>query len=157
MYYTYTSSPVGQLLLAGSTESLQVIGFADGKKARRAETGWERHDAPFKIPARQLNEYFSGDRREFELDLALEGTTFQVEVLDALRSIPYGETCSYSDIAATVGRPNAVRAVGNANGRNPLPIVIPCHRVIGSDGGLAGFGGGIETKRYLLDLEQRHL
>ena len=157
MYYTYTSSPVGQLLLAGSTESLQIIGFADGKKARRAETGWERHDAPFKKTARQLNEYFSGDRREFELDLALEGTTFQVEVLDALRSIPYGETCSYSDIEATVGRPNAVRAVGNANGRNPLPIVIPCHRVIGSDGGLAGFGGGIETKRYLLDLEQRHL
>ena len=157
MYYTYTSSPVGQLLLAGSTESLQVIGFADGKKARRAETGCERRDEPFKKTARQLNYYFSGDRREFELDLALEGTTFQVEVLDALRSIPYGETCSYSDIAATVGRPNAVRAVGNANGRNPLPIVIPCHRVIGSDGGLAGFGGGIETKRYLLDLEQRHL
>ena len=114
MYYTYTSSPVGQLLLAGSTESLQVIGFADGKKARRAETGWERHDEPFKKTAGQLNEYFSGDRREFELDLALEGTTFQVEVLDALRRIPYGETCSYSDIAATVGRPNAVRAVGNA-------------------------------------------
>ena len=156
MYYTYTSSPFGQLLLAGSTESLQVIGFAEGKKARRAETGWERHDEPFKKTARQLNEYFSGDRREFELDLAVEGTTVQVEVLDALRSIPYGETCSYSDIAATVGRPNAVRAVGNPNGRNPLPIVIACHRVIGSDGGLAGFGGGIETKRYLLDLEQRH-
>ena len=156
MYYTYTSSPVGQLLLAGSTESLQVIGFADGKKARRAETGWERHDELFKKAARQLNEYFSGDRREFELDLALDGTIFQVEVLEALRRIPYGETCSYSDIAATVGRPNAVRAVGNANGRNPLPIVIPCHRVIGSDGGLTGFGGGIQTKRYLLDLEQRH-
>ena len=157
MYYTYTPSPVGQLLLAGSAESLQVIGFADGKKARRAETGWERHDQPFKKTARQLNEYFSGDRREFELDLALDGTTFQVEVLEALRRIPYGETCSYRDIAATVGRPNAVRAVGNANGRNPLPIVIPCHRVIGSDGGLTGFGGGIETKRYLLELEQRHL
>ena len=156
MYYTYAASPIGQLLLAGSADALQVIGFPHGDKARRADIGWERYDEPFKKTARQLNEYFAGDRQEFELDLAPDGTTFQVEVLEALRGIPYGETCTYRDIAVAVGRPEAVRAVGNANGRNPLPIVIPCHRVIGSDGSLTGFGGGIEAKRYLLDLEQQH-
>ena len=156
MYYTYATSPIGQLLLAGSADALQVIGFPHGDKARRADIGWERYGEPFKKTARQLNEYFSGDRQEFELDLAPDGTTFQVEVLEALRGIPYGETCTYRDIAVAVGRPKAVRAVGNANGRNPLPIVIPCHRVIGSDGSLTGFGGGIEAKRYLLDLEQQH-
>ena len=156
MYYTYATSPIGQLLLAGSADALQVIGFPHGDKARGADIGWERYDEPFKKTARQLNEYFAGDRQEFELDLAPDGTTFQVEVLEALRGIPYGETCTYRDIAVAVGRPKAVRAVGNANGRNPLPIVIPCHRVIGSDGSLTGFGGGIEIKRYLLDLEQQH-
>ncbi|MCH2353985.1 MAG: methylated-DNA--[protein]-cysteine S-methyltransferase [Pseudomonadales bacterium] len=156
MYYTYATSPIGQLLLAGSADALQVIGFPHGDKARRADIGWERYDEPFKKTARQLNEYFAGERREFELELAPEGTKFQVEVLEALRGIPYGETRTYRDIAVAVGRPKAVRAVGNANGRNPLPIVIPCHRVIGSDGSLTGFGGGIEVKRYLLDLEQQH-
>ncbi|MEC9240570.1 MAG: methylated-DNA--[protein]-cysteine S-methyltransferase [Pseudomonadota bacterium] len=156
MYYTYAASPIGQLLLAGSADALQVIGFPHGDKARRADIGWERYDEPFKKTARQLNEYFAGERREFELELAPEGTKFQVEVLEALRGIPYGETRTYRDIAVAVGRPKAVRAVGNANGRNPLPIVIPCHRVIGSDGSLTGFGGGIEAKRYLLDLEQQH-
>ena len=156
MYYTYAASPIGQLLLAGSADALQVIGFPHGDKARRADIGWERYDEPFKKTARQLNEYFAGERREFELELTPEGTKFQVQVLEALRGIPYGETRTYRDIAVAVGRPKAVRAVGNANGRNPLPIVIPCHRVIGSDGSLTGFGGGIEAKRYLLDLEQQH-
>jgi len=156
MYYTYAASPIGQLLLAGSADALQVIGFPHGDKARRADIGWERYDEPFKKTARQLNEYFAGERREFELELAPEGTKFQVEVLEALRGIPYGETRTYRDIAVAVGRPKADRAVGNANGRNPLPIVIPCHRVIGSDGSLTGFGGGIEAKRYLLELEQQH-
>jgi len=97
MYYTYAASPIGQLLLAGSADALQVIGFPHGDKARRADIGWERYDEPFKKTARQLNEYFSGDRQEFELDLAPDGTTFQVEVLEALRGIPYGETCTYRD------------------------------------------------------------
>ena len=156
MYYAYTASPIGQLLLAGSAEGLQVIGFPQGDKARRADSGWERYDQLFKKTARQLNEYFAGERREFELELTPEGTKFQVQVLEALRGIPYGETRTYRDIAEAVGRPKAVRAVGNANGRNPLPIVIPCHRVVGSDGSLTGLGGGIEAKRYLLELEQRH-
>lgn len=156
MYYTFMATPIGQLLLAGSMDDLREIRFPQGPQAKRAETDWERYDEPFGKAASQLTEYFAGDRQEFELDLAPDGTTFQVEVLKALRGIPYGETCTYRDIAVAVGRPKAVRAVGNANGRNPLPIVIPCHRVIGSDGSLTGFGGGIETKRYLLELERRH-
>jgi methylated-DNA-[protein]-cysteine S-methyltransferase len=102
---------------------------------------------------RQLDEYFAGTRREFELDLAPRGTAFQLAVWNALLTIPYGATASYGDIARSVGRPNAVRAVGQANGRNPLAIVVPCHRVIGSDHSLTGYGGGIERKRYLLGLE----
>jgi methylated-DNA-[protein]-cysteine S-methyltransferase len=102
---------------------------------------------------RQLDEYFAGTRREFELDLAPQGTPFQLAVWNALLSIPYGSTASYGDIARSVGRPNAVRAVGQANGRNPLAIVVPCHRVIGSDHSLTGYGGGIDRKRFLLALE----
>ena len=102
---------------------------------------------------RQLDEYFAGTRREFELELAPRGTAFQLAVWDALLAIPYGATASYGDIARAVGRPNAVRAVGQANGRNPLAIVVPCHRVIGSDHSLTGYGGGIDRKRFLLALE----
>ena len=156
MYYTFIPSPVGQLLLAGSRDALAVIGFPRGSKARGAEPGWERLDAPFKTAAKQLSEYFEGTRHEFDLDLAPVGTKFQVDVLDALLTIPYGETRSYGDIARQIGNPRAVRAVGAANGRNPLAIVIPCHRVIGHDGDLTGFGGGLATKRYLLDLERSH-
>jgi methylated-DNA-[protein]-cysteine S-methyltransferase len=103
--------------------------------------------------ARQLEEYFAGERREFDLPLHLTGTEFQVRVLEELQRIPYGETTSYSDIAERIGRPKAMRAVGAANGRNPIPIVIPCHRVIGRGGSLTGFGGGLETKAELLRLE----
>ena len=107
--------------------------------------------------AQQLAEYCSGARKEFDLPLCPEGTPFQLEVWDALLSIPYGETCSYADIARRIGRPKACRAVGLANGKNPLSIVIPCHRVIGANGTLTGYGGGLEMKRFLLDLEQKHL
>ena len=156
MYYTFIPSPIGQLLLAGSDRALQIVGFPRGNKARGAEPGWKRDDAPFLDAARQLGEYFMGERRDFDLQLEPTGTQFQIDVLNALTTIPYGETWSYRDVAEIVGRPKAVRAVGNANGRNPLPIVIPCHRVIGSTGDLTGFGGGLETKRYLLDLERSH-
>ena len=101
----------------------------------------------------QLNEYFEGRRKDFTLDLKPSGTPFQLSVLAALEQIPYGQTRTYAEIARQIGRPKAVRAVGAANGRNPLPIVIPCHRVIGSDGSLTGFGGGIAAKQYLLSLE----
>ncbi|MCH8141384.1 MAG: methylated-DNA--[protein]-cysteine S-methyltransferase [Proteobacteria bacterium] len=153
MFYTYVASPLGQLMLAGDGNQLQVIGFPMGSQARGADPDWERNDAPFATAKRQLNEYFDGKRREFELDLAPAGTPFQLSVLDELKKIPYGETCSYRDIATAIGNPKAVRAVGGANGSNPIPIVIPCHRVIGSDGSLTGFGGGLASKRFLLDLE----
>ena len=130
-----------------------MIGFPRGDKARGPDPAWTHHEAPFEEAARQLREYFDGARRRFDLDLEPSGTVFQHAVLDALQTIPYGETRSYADIALQIGRPRAVRAVGAANGRNPLPIVIPCHRVIGKDRSLTGFGGGLETKRYLLDLE----
>ena len=153
MYYTWMQSPVGRLLLAG-TDALSLIAFSSGPKSLEPEADWEPSDALFlRQAAAQIEEYFTARRREFDLDLRPTGTPFQLEVLDALATIPYGETRSYGEVAAQIGKPSAVRAVGAANGRNPLPIVLPCHRVIGSDGSLTGFGGGLETKRYLLDLE----
>ena len=156
MYYTFVSSPIGQLLLAGSETSLKVVGFSSGSKSRSAERDWERNDEPFTDVARQLGEYFDGERRHFDLPVDPGASGFQADVLDALRRIPYGETRSYGEVARAIRRPKAVRAVGAANGRNPLPIVIPCHRVIGHDGDLTGFGGGLAAKRYLLDLERRY-
>ena len=156
MYYTFVSSPIGQLLLAGSDTALEVVGFASGSKARSPEVDWERTDEPFRDVASQLGEYFDGKRRDFDLPIDPGANGFQADVLDALRRMPYGETRSYGEVAHSIGRPKAVRAVGAANGRNPLPIVIPCHRVIGHDGDLTGFGGGLAVKRYLLDLEKRY-
>ena len=156
MIYSYMDSPVGRLLLAGEKNALKVIGFSSGARARGADPEWERFDEPFRQVKKQLEEYFAGERRTFSLELAPDATPFQAAVLDALLGIPYGETRSYLDIAHAVGNPKAVRAVGGANGSNPIPIVIPCHRVVGSDGSLTGFGGGLESKRYLLDLERRH-
>lgn len=156
MFYTYMDSPIGRLLLAGSRERLKLIGFPRGAKARGAEESWQRYDEPFRVVRRQLDEYFAGTRHSFELAIEPDATPFQESVLAALQRIPYGETRSYRDIAEAVGNPRAVRAVGSANGNNPIPIVIPCHRVIGSDGTLTGFGGGLDTKRFLLDLERSH-
>lgn len=156
MYYSYMDTRIGQLLLAGDGQRLEVVGFSSGAKARGADAGWQRLDEPFRLVKRQLAEYFDGTRHEFELDLAPKATFFQDQVLEYLRSIPYGETRTYRDVAVAIGNPKAVRAVGGANANNPIPIIIPCHRVIGRDGTLTGFGGGINTKRYLLDLERSH-
>jgi methylated-DNA-[protein]-cysteine S-methyltransferase len=156
MYYTYIESPIGRLLLAGEIGRLRLIGFPVGPMARGADPDWARSAAPFRDAIRQLTEYFAGERRVFDLPLDPQVTDFQRRVLAALQAIPYGETRSYKDIAIAVGNPRAVRAVGGANAANPLPIVIPCHRVIGSGGDLTGFGGGMPIKRYLLDLELRH-
>ena len=155
-YYSYTESPVGRLLLSGSRDMLKVIGFPEGKRVWAIKPDWQRWDEPFKNIRTQLAEYFSGQRREFDVEIAPEGTAFQLSVLKALQQIPYGETCTYGDIAERIGSVNAMRAVGNANGRNPLPIVIPCHRVIGANGSLTGFGGGLTAKRHLLTLEAAH-
>ena len=156
MFYTFVPSPVGQLLLAGSQDALQVIGFSTGNKARGTQPDWQRRDELFVDAAQQLAEYFDGKRRAFDLPLQPDATPFQAQVLKALQRVPYGETRSYGELARAIGRPKAARAVGTANGNNPLPIVIPCHRVVGSNGALTGFGGGLPTKRYLLDLERRH-
>ena len=153
MRYTLMPSPVGTLLLAGQGNALSFIRFGADDPARGPDPDWVRGDSAFEAAEAQLTEFFDGRRRHFDLPLRPTGTPFQLAVLETLQTIPYGETRSYADIAAQIGRPKAVRAVGAANGRNPLPIVIPCHRVIGSDGSLTGFGGGIEAKRHLLALE----
>lgn len=156
MYYCYTNTPVGDLLLAGDDAGLSLIGFPQGKMRRDPEPDWIFNEQPFAEACRQLDEYFAGERKAFDLPLHLSGTDFQVQVLEELLCIPYGETTSYGAIAKRIGRPRAMRAVGAANGRNPIPIVIPCHRVIGSGGDLTGFGGGLDTKAALLRLEAEH-
>jgi methylated-DNA-[protein]-cysteine S-methyltransferase len=147
----YVDTPIGSLRLVSDGTHVTAIEFegqyADDRGGNHAT------DAVLERCAAQLREYFTGDRREFDLPLAASGTVFQQSVWQALRDIPYGEVRSYSDIARAIGRKTAVRAVGAANGRNPLPIVIPCHRVIGSDGSLTGFAGGLRAKTLLLQLE----
>lgn len=153
MYYCYLDTPIGELLLAGEDGALSLIGFPKGSMRRDPEADWIYNEKPLAEARRQLKEYFAGERKTFDLPLQLGGTEFQVSVLEALQEIPYGETVSYGEIARRIGRPKAMRAVGAANGRNPIPIVVPCHRVIGSSGDLTGFGGGIDTKEALLRLE----
>ncbi len=156
MRYQFLETPIGPLLLAGN-ECLELIGFPSGKGSFKPETDWVEQSDAFPEAARQLTEYFKGERQQFDLALKPHGTPFQLEVLSALMEIPYGETRSYAEIAVQIGRPKAVRAVGAANGRNPLPIVIPCHRVIGKNGSLTGFGGGLPLKQKLLELERRQI
>jgi methylated-DNA-[protein]-cysteine S-methyltransferase len=145
------------LLLAADAAGLRVLSFESSKRATPAQPEWREDRAPFVEAIRQLRAYFHGELREFDLPLAPEGTEFQLRVWDSLRTIPYGETISYGQLAQKIGNPKAVRAVGLANGCNPIPIIIPCHRVIGSDGGLTGFGGGLSNKRKLLALESRQM
>jgi methylated-DNA-[protein]-cysteine S-methyltransferase len=154
--FTYVDSPLGPLLLAGSRHALKLIGFSRGDRARSEGPDWQRDDAAFARVRQQLDEYFAGQRRVFDVPLAPDGTDFQRAVWHALLTVPYGETCSYQQIALRIDQPKALRAVGAANGANPIPIIIPCHRVIGSDGSLTGFGGGLDSKRWLLDLERSH-
>jgi len=153
MLYQHIDSPVGLLLLAGDADGLKIIGFSDGKDKIAVDPAWEHRVNCFPDGQSQLAEYFQGRRRSLHLKLSPSGTDFQLAVLAVLQTIPVGETRSNLDIAKQIGRPKAVRAVGAANGRNPLPIVIPCHRVIGADGRLTGFGGGLEARRFLLELE----
>ena len=153
MYYCYLNTPIGDLLLAGDMDGLSLIGFPEGSMRREPESDWIFNEAPFAEARKQLLEYFAGERQEFDLPLCLTGTEFQLLVLEELKRIPYGETTSYGEIAKRIGKPKAMRAVGAANGRNPIPIIVPCHRVIGSTGDLTGFGGGLTTKQALLQLE----
>ena len=148
-------SPVGKLKLVATDEGLAAILWENDRPRRvRINTGAEDTEHPVLVQAeRQLAEYFAGQRKAFALKLDLAGTAFQVSVWNALLTIPYGETRSYAQVASQIGNPRAVRAVGAANGRNPVSIVAPCHRVIGSTGKLTGFGGGLEAKAFLLALE----
>lgn len=143
-------SPIGPLTLASDGRAIVGIWFA-GAKGRPAGTAGT--DAVLDLLRRELDEYFSGVRRAFSVPLAPVGTPFQRRVWTALRTVRYGTTTSYGVIATQIGSPAAVRAVGAANGANPIPIVVPCHRIIGANGSLTGFGGGLDRKRFLLDLE----
>lgn len=153
MYYSHMDSPVGRLLLAGDASGLRLIGFPRERMKREPQPGWREDREPFTEAVRQLDAYFAGELTGFDLQLAPQGTPFQLSVWRALRQIPYGQTLSYGELARVIGRPKASRAVGAANGSNPLPIVVPCHRVIGSTGKLTGFGGGLDIKAALLALE----
>lgn len=152
--YAHIDSPVGPLLLAADDDGLHLIEFASPRHPAARGRDWhEGSHAALDQTRAQLDEYFAGDRRTFDLPLSPRGTPFQRDVWRALQRIPYGETISYAALATGIGKPTATRAVGAANGRNPLPIVVPCHRVIGADGSLTGFGGGLPIKQFLLALE----
>ncbi|KRA48788.1 cysteine methyltransferase [Pseudoxanthomonas sp. Root630] len=151
--FRHLDSPVGPLTLAATDEGLHAIEFPRNRHPADRE-GWLPGDnRVLELAARQLDDYFAAKRRDFDLPLAPRGTDFQRTVWMTLAGIGYGETISYAQLAQRVGKPTAMRAVGAANGRNPLPIVLPCHRVIGADGALTGFGGGLPTKQFLLELE----
>jgi methylated-DNA-[protein]-cysteine S-methyltransferase len=154
-FYTSIDSPIGELLLLGDGHTLRGLYMQAGRKPTKVAPRWEHSEAPFAEVQAQLREYFAGERTAFDdLPLALDGAQFERRVWRALQDIPYGETVSYGEIAKRVGQPDAARAVGLANGRNPIAVIVPCHRVIGANGALVGYGGGLERKRLLLELEQ---
>ena len=153
MQYCVINSPVGKLLLAADDGALKLISFQDGTQPTTVNPNWEYDESPFRDAIDQLNAYFAGELKTFTIKLKPEGTDFQQRVWQQLRSIPYGQTTSYGQIAKAIGNPQASRAVGAANGKNPISIVVPCHRVIGSSGSLVGFGGGLSIKETLLSLE----
>ncbi len=152
-YFTIFVSPIGKLLLTGNGKDLTGLNFQDGTHPEKIDPDWVRDDAQFAQSVEQLEAYFAGDLKQFDLPMAPKGTDFQMSVWEALCSIPYGRTISYGQLAEQIGNPKAVRAVGGANGKNPIAIIVPCHRVIGSDGTLTGFGGGLPIKEALLTLE----
>jgi methylated-DNA-[protein]-cysteine S-methyltransferase len=154
--YAAIPTPIGDLLAWGQdATTLLGLGFADSCKVVGVETGWQRLDSAFGDLADQLGAYFAGSLTRFDLSFQTRGTAFQRRVWDALITVPYGTTTTYRELAAQIGKPRAVRAVGAANGRNPISIVVPCHRLIGADGSLTGYGGGLERKRWLLEHERR--
>ncbi len=154
LQYTSMDSPIGELLLLGDEQAVHGLYMQDGRKPTRIASDWENNPAPFTDVQEQLDEYFDGRRTEFDVSLVMDGNPFERRVWSALREIPYGETVSYGEIARRVERPSAARAVGMANGRNPIAVIVPCHRVIGADGTLTGYGGGLERKQLLLELER---
>lgn len=155
-YAILEDTPVGSLMVAGDDSGLKHVAFSQAHFSAptvQPQSDWELNEERLREPVKQLKAYFSGKLRNFDVPLAAEGTAFQKAVWDALCRVPYGATASYGDIARTVGNPAASRAVGLANGRNPIAIVVPCHRIIGSNGRLVGYGGGLDHKQTLLRLE----
>lgn len=156
VFHDTLATPIGPLFLLGDMHGLIHVDLPQARRPIARDPAW-RHDArAFDDVRGQFDAYFAGARTAFELPLSPRGTAFQRRVWDALCDIGYGETISYAELARRIGNPRAVRAVGLANGANPLSIVVPCHRVIGANGALTGYGGGLEAKRWLLDHEQRH-
>ena len=155
IWYDELPTPIGRLRLVADQQGLRELWFESGRHRKSPSPDWVRAAKPLAEARRQLEEYFAGERTRFDLNLRPLGTPFQLAVWQELGRIPYGVTISYAELARRIGQPAAVRAVGAANGRNPIPIILPCHRVIGSNGSLTGFGGGLPTKRFLLSMEDR--
>src|SRR5271163_1303390 len=155
VWYTRYESPIGAMLLAADENGLRMISFAQGSRTQHPRPDWQEATAPFAETIRQLRAYFEGKLKNFDVPLSLQGSDFQLRVWQNLRAIPYGETISYGQLARRIGNPKAARAVGLANGSNPIPIIVPCHRVIGSNGSLVGYGGGLPIKKALLLIEGR--
>lgn len=154
-HYGYMDSPLGHLMLAGCDQGLRLISFPKRSEAGKPLPHWKSDQGMFMQAREQLKAYFDGGLQIFSVPLLLEGTVFQKTVWQALQNVPYGQLASYGDIAKTLGNPGAARAVGGANNANPIPIIVPCHRIIGADKSLTGFGGGLPTKKLLLDLEAK--
>ncbi len=152
--FCFYSSPIGELLLVGSEEGLEEIRFPIKLRNNQPEPDWENDPAFFKEPLQQLSQYFSGRLKVFTIKLNPTGTHFQKKVWQELENVPFGQTASYAEIAKRLNNPKACRAVGGANGKNPTPIIVPCHRIIGKDGSLTGFGGGLDVKEFLLQHEK---
>lgn len=152
LYRAYYKSPIGEVEITATESEIRSLEFVKGKKKAKATTV----SPALKACLKQLDEYFRGERRIFELMLRLEGTEFQCDVWQALLDVPYGATASYADIAKAAKRPKAVRAVGSANGANPISIIVPCHRIIATGGGLGGYGGGLDRKEWLIEHEWKH-
>jgi methylated-DNA-[protein]-cysteine S-methyltransferase len=155
--YCYCDSPIGRMLLVGKNGMLEELHFPNSTEQLQIPVEWQEDKNSFAETLEQLRQYFAGNRRQFDLPISPQGTPFQERVWQELCKIPYGETASYGMIAQRIGKPKACRAVGMANSKNPIPIIIPCHRIIGKDGSLTGFGGGLPVKKQLLDLERQSL
>ena len=157
VYDYFETGLIGTLTLVADQRGLRHIKFEESNNPIQIEDDWTHDPGQFIKLKGQLSAYFNGQLKTFDLSLAPIGTTFQKQVWAALQTIPYGTVASYGQVARQIGNPKACRAVGGANNKNPIPIIIPCHRVIGNDGSLTGFGGGLDTKRRLLDLEKQYL
>ncbi|NKB89144.1 MAG: methylated-DNA--[protein]-cysteine S-methyltransferase [Acidobacteria bacterium] len=153
MHFTYVDTPIGPLFVAGDHDALHEVSFSTGHQIREPREGWTEDAGSLRFATVQIDEYFAGTRRDFDLPLAMQGTDFQKRVWNELMEIPFGESRTYGEMAETLGSPGAARAVGRANATNHIPLIVPCHRVVGADGSLTGFGGGMPTKQWLLRFE----